>query len=543
MAYSGGDAIYDALRALGVDTVFGIVSVHNVPVFDAVARRGGIEIITVRHEQAAAHAADGYARATGRLGVALASTGPGTTNTMTGLYEAAFASSPVLLVTGQVQTRLYGAGKAMLHEAEHQLPMLETVCRKVASPRTPEDVVPAVLDVARDILTGRPQPGAVEIPIDLQHGDVPERSVTAPGPSRVAVDDGAVAAGAEVLRGASKRVVWAGGGVIRSGASAALVALAEAVDAPVLTTVNGRGAIPEDHPLAMGAFTTDQHTRQVLADAEAVLAVGTRFRWGDTAQYSLELGGSLVHVDADDGVFGRSYEPTVRVKGDARLALEALCEQLGSARGDASFAEAAQKAAHAAREAARAAIGSDHEAIMDAMRARLPRDSVIVRDATVPAYLWADRLLPVYEPGTSINPTSAAIGPGLPLAVGAAAGTRRPTLAICGDGGFMLHIGELATAAQFGLPVKVCVFNDGGYGVLRGIQMARYEGRTIGVDLATPDFAAVARAMGVPAENVGSAADFDTAFARALGTDGPYLLDVDMSALQPMSGMGAPRRS
>lgn len=542
MPQPGGDAIYEALRALDVDTLFGIVSVHNVPIFDAVARKGGIEIITVRHEQSAAHAADGYARATGRLGVALASTGPGTTNTMTGLYEAAFASSPVLLVTGQVQTRLYGRGKAMLHEAEQQMPMLRTVCRRVESPRRPDDVVGAIYRVVSDILTGRPQPGAVEIPIDLQHGEVPDVDAQPPAPRPAMLDTHGIEAAAEILRSARKRVLWAGGGVIRAGASQALVSLAESLDAPVVTTVNGRGAIPEDHRLAVGSFLSDANVRALLADAEVVVAIGTRFRWTDTANYSLTFAGRLIHIDADPDVMGRTYEPEVRVLGDARAAIEALADTLAGAESDPSFAEAGAKAAHAAQEATRELMGPDYEQVMDAMRERLPREAPIVRDSTVPAYLWADRLLPVYEPGTAINPTSAAIGPGLPLAIGAAAGTRKPTLCIHGDGGFMLHVGELATAAQFSLPVKVCVFNDGGYGILRGIQTGRYEGRTIGVDLETPDFAAVARAMGMPGENVHSASEFTPAFDRAMQTDGPYLLDIDMSGLQPMAGMGAPRR-
>jgi acetolactate synthase-1/2/3 large subunit len=543
MTRTGGDAIYDALRALGVDTVFGIVSVHNVPIFDAVARRGKIEIVTVRHEQSAAHAADGYARATGRLGVAIASTGPGTTNTMTGLYEAAFASSPVLLITGQVQTRLYGRGQAMLHEAEKQLEMLRTVCRRVESPRTPQDVVPAIFDVASDVLTGRPQPGAVEIPIDLQHGEVPDDNLEPPHPQRVAFQPDAIDAAVELIRGTSKRVLWAGGGVIRAGASEALVRLAESLDAPVVTTVNGRGGIPEDHRLSASSFLADASVRAVLDEAEVVVAIGTRFRWGDTGNYSLQLAGKLVHIDTDPNVIGRTYPPDATVIGDALLAIEALSDALADKRGDAPFADSAAKAAHTARETARSAIGPDFEAIMDHMRSALPRGAVIARDSTVPAYLWADRLLSVYEQRTAISPTSAAIGPGLPLAIGAAAGTREPTLVIHGDGGFMLHVGELATAAQFDLPVKICVFNDGGYGILRGIQLARYEGRTMGVDLTTPNFAAVAKAMGVPGENVGGVEEFKNGFDRALQASGPYLLDIDMSALAPMTGMGAPRHT
>src|SRR5215469_1568331 len=169
MEMTGGEAVVSALEALGVRHVFGIVSVHNLPIYDAIARRGTITPIGVRHEQAAAHAADGYARATGELGVVIASTGPGTTNTMTGLFEASFASSPVLLVTGQTDSAHLDKAKGFLHEAEQQRLMLSSLCRRVETVRRTEDIGRAVIAVAEDIRTGRPQPGAVEIPIDQQY--------------------------------------------------------------------------------------------------------------------------------------------------------------------------------------------------------------------------------------------------------------------------------------------------------------------------------------------------------------------------------------
>ena len=165
---TGGEAVHRTLRALGVEHVFGIASVHNLPIYDAILRAGGIDAIMVRHEQAGVHAADGYARATGKLGVALTSTGPGAANAVPGLYEAGFASSRVLMITGQIDSPYYGKGKGFLHEAENQLPMLRTVTRRAESPRFVHEIVDSILRVARDIQTGRPQPGCVEI-----HGSSP----------------------------------------------------------------------------------------------------------------------------------------------------------------------------------------------------------------------------------------------------------------------------------------------------------------------------------------------------------------------------------
>ena len=540
---TGGEAVHAALRELGVEHVFGIVSVHNLPIYDAILRGDAITAVDVRHEQAAVHAADGYSRATGRLGVAIASTGPGTTNTMTGLYEAAAASSRVLLVTGQVETRYYGKGRGVLHEAEQQRAMLSTLTRRTESPTRSDAIAASVLRLAADIVAGRPQPGAIELPIDLQYATSEAPLPRAEPPAPIEPEPDALARAVELLAGSRRRLIWAGGGVIRAGASAALRRLAEALEAPVLTTVNGRGALPEDHPLCLGALTADPRLSPLLAEAETVLAVGTRLAAGATRNFSLALGGDLVHVDADPAVLGRSYRARVELVADARRGLEALADALGEAPGDAGFGERARGARDEARLAMRAVIGPDYEAIMDTMREMLPRESPIVRDSTVPAYLWADRLLPVYEPGTSLSPTTAAIGPGLPLSIGAALGTGRKTLLIQGDGGFMLHIGELATAVQYELPIVICVFNDRGYGVLRSVQAARFEGRQTGVDLATPDFAVVARGMGLVSEAVKGTDEFRAAFARAVETPGPVLLDIDMSALAPMRGLGTrPRR-
>jgi len=537
---TGGEAVVAALRALGVRHVFGIVSVHNIPIFDAILRDGSIEHVAVRHEQAAVHAADGYARATGRLGVAIASTGPGTTNAMTGLFEAAAASSPVLLITGQVDTAWYGKGKGFLHEAESQLPMLRTVCRRVDSVRRTEQIARTLLEVARDVLDGRPQPGAVEIPIDLQYRRVPvEIPAFEPSPP-LRPDREALDRALELLRRTRRRVIWAGGGSLD--AAAAIRQLADVLRAPVFTTINGRGVIPETHALAMGPLTAHPALQPVFEGADLLVAIGTRFQGGATRNWTLPLPMPIVHIDADPGVIGRNYPAAVAVVADARTALEALLERLDAPANDEAFTAAAVGARDAARSQIREDIGPDHAAIMDTMRELLPREAVIVRDATIPAYLWGNRLFPILEPRTSLYPASAAIGPGLPLAIGAAVATGRPTAVIQGDGGLMLSIGELATLAQYRLPVILCVFNDRGYGVLRSIQARTFEGRTTGVDLATPDFAAVARAMGIRGERVEGAAAFREAFARAVAEGGPALIEIDADALAPMRGFPQPPR-
>lgn len=540
MEMTGGEAVASALEQLGVRHVFGIVSVHNLPVYDAIARRGTITPVGVRHEQAAAHAADGYARATGRLGVVIASTGPGTTNTMTGLFEAGFASSPVLLVTGQADSAYLGKAKGFLHEAEQQRPMLSALCRRVETVRRTEDIGRAVIAVAEDITAGRPQPGAVEIPVDQQY-----RRAEVVIPARRAEpaylpDAAALAKVAEALSAAARPVLWAGGGVVSGGAGPALTALAERLSAPVVTTIEGRGAIPEDHPLCLGALTTSRPVEDVISGADLVLAVGTRFQGSSTRNWRLSFGGTLAHLDADPAVIGRNYPAALPVVGDARAGLESLLAAVSRVSTDPGHAAKAQAAAAAAREEARAAIGEDYCQVMDAIRRHAPPESVIVRDATVPAYTWGDRLLPILRPRTSVRPASAAIGPGLPLALGAAAGSGRPVVLIAGDGGFMLHAAELLTAVQHGLPVVTCLFNDQGYGVLRGIQARQFDGRNFGVDLVTPDFPALAASMGVQAARVSDPAGFESRFREAISSGRPALLDIDMRAFSPLR-LPAPR--
>ncbi|TDD84027.1 thiamine pyrophosphate-binding protein [Actinomadura rubrisoli] len=535
-ARTGGDLVVEALRALGVDHLFGIASVHNLPILDAVRRHGGITVVSVRHEQAAVHAADGYARATGGLGVALASTGPGTANAMGGLFEAQFAGSRVLLITGQVETRFYGRSKGYLHEAEQQLAMLRTLTREAWTVRRAEDIAETVVAAGRAAGTGPPRPTAVEIPVDLQYAPVPHAPPTsepAPVPRAVPPED-RVRAAADLLAGARRPLIWAGGGVLSAGAWPELRRLVERLEIPVVTSVQGRGALPEDHPLCLGPLVTTQPLRGIVEDADVVLAVGARFQMYTTDQWRLRLGGRLIHADADAGVFGRTYPPDVALHGDARETLRALDGRMATSAADPEWGPAGRRAAAEAREISLEALGPDHRALVESIRRTLPRSGVVVRDSTVPAYAWGDRLLPILAARTSLHPASAAIGPGLPLALGAALGTGERTVVVHGDGGIMLSIAELATLAQVRAPVTVCVFNDRGYGVLRDVQHATFDGARNDVDLHTPDFVALAAAMGVPGEKVSAAADFDRAFARSVGGTGPYLIEIDLTALAPM---------
>jgi acetolactate synthase-1/2/3 large subunit len=534
---TGADVVAEALAALGVRHAFCIVSIHNMPLLDAINRLGKTRLIDVRHEGAGTHAADGYARATGELGVMIASTGPGTTNTVTGLYEAAFASSPVLLLTGQAETAFYGRGLGYVHEAEQQVAMLRTACRAVESPRRAEDIAGAIAHVVGEMRSGRSQPGAVELPIDIQYAAASAVPFAAPPVRRRAIDSAALDRARDALGNARRRVIVAGGGVVSAGAGDALRRLAEALDAPVITSANGRGAIAETHTLAVGNLYQSRAVATALAQADLTLAVGTRFQAGvDGAAQRLAPPGTLVHIDADPAVIGRAHPADIAVVGDAAAALDALLAGLRAEPNDGQFNAALFEVRDGVRASLHGRLGGDYQRMLSSLVRHVTEDVVVVRDTTQAAYNFANQLLPIRRPRHSMTPTSGAIGPGLPLAVGAALGTGRRTLCIHGDGGFLFHATELATAAQYHLPLAICVFNDGGYGVLRGLQHNRFEGRIHETDLGVVDFVAMGESMGVPGIRVRTAQAFDAALATALAMPGPYLLDIDMLSLEPMKG-------
>ncbi|GAB3309927.1 thiamine pyrophosphate-binding protein [Epidermidibacterium keratini] len=538
---NGGDAVVAALKALGVDTVFSIASVHNLPMLDAIERDGSIKIIDCRHEQNATHAADGYSRATGKLGVSITSTGPGAANAAGGLFEARFASSRVLMLTGQVESKFYGQGRAFLHEADEQMAYLQSMTRQAWSVRRTADLLDDVIAAGRTAMSGRPAPTAVEIPIDFQYAEFDFDEPASVEIRRTSADAAEIAKAAELLRAAKRPVLWAGGGVNHAGAAAELQAFAEQLQIPVVTSQAGRGSIPEDHDLCVGALVNEKPVIGLLKEADVVLAIGTHFHMVNLNGWTIPLGTQLIHVDVDPENFDRNYRTAVRVNADALDAIEALTAAVTSTDADPDWLATAQKARDEAQAGVRDLMGEKWVAIMESIRRHLPAAGPVVRDATVPAYVWGNRLLPILTSRTSMMPVSNAIGPGLPLAIGATIGAGERAVCIHGDGGIMLSIGDLPVLAQYNLPLTVIVFNDRGYGILRKIQGATFDGPLHDVDLATPDFAKLAEACGIDSAKVSTPEEFDKAFAASVSSDGPMVIEVDMSDLGELKYGGKQR--
>ena len=534
---TGAEIVAETLKNAGVRHVFGVVSIHNMPIVDAIGRLEGIEMLSVRSEQSATHMADGYARATGGLGVSLGSTGPGTTNTVTGIYESAYASSRVLVVTGQAETTFYGKGKGYVHEAENQKIMLESVARRVASPKYLAELEGQLIAVISDIFSARPQPGAIEIPIDLQYASVDSPALKISLPSPVIASPETLSQAVEVIRNSKRRVILAGGGVAISGASEMLREFAEQIDAPVITTPNGKGALRDDHPLHLGTVLISTGSLQdSLKHADLLIAVGTRFQAG-VAGRQLEVSlPPIVHIDVDPRNINLNHQVKVGVVGDAKSTLASL-QASGIEKGDAPFREQLKGAAIEAKAKNLKMLGSDHESILNSMSKYMDRDAYFVRDNTIPGYYWGNGLLPVYKPGGYIFPASGAIGPGLPLGMGVAVATGVKTIVMHGDGGFMYHIGELATAAQYQMPIVVVVFNDGGYGVLRGLQSRRFEGRINQTELYTPNFLKLSESMGVQGLYADNAEEFDDRLDEAMNISGPVLIEINARTMVPIEGI------
>lgn len=531
MTYSnGGELLVAALREAGVDTVFGVISVHNLPLVEAVD--AAMAFVPVRHEASAVNAADGYARARGGLGCALTSTGTGAGNAAGSLVEALTAGSSVLHITGQVPTAYLGQGRGFIHETKDQATMLAAVSQSAVT-IVDADSAAAVLHTAvAAALTAPTGPVSVEWPIDLQYASC-ARGGTAQPPPVAPADPVALDEVAALLSGARRPVVWAGGGAARAGAP--LTALVDMLGAGLYTSNAGRGAVPEDHPLCIGNYGTTPAGQALLDDADVLLSVGTHFRSNETHTYKLRLPDVHVQIDVDPSALGRAYPVKVGVVADAAAALRTLVSCVDDSSTEAGWRSRVRETRAAVRRDQRAALGPAHAALCDGLRAALPREAVIARDVTIASSSWGNRLLEIYDPRTNVFPRGGGIGQGLGMGLGAAIGRPDvPVVVLAGDGGLAVHLGELLTLAQERPSLTLVVFNDRGYGVLRNMQLAA--GRdAAGVDLHTADFAALAGAIGLPYSLVEDAARAADTLGAAIASGGPHLVEIDVDALGPMA--------
>lgn len=517
----GGHVVAESLEALGAEIVFGLPGIHALGIWEGL-RTSRVRTIGFRTELSAGFAADGYARVSGRPAPLLLSTGPGALISLAALMEAASSHVPVVAIASQIPAGHIGRGRGYLHELRDQLASFAPVVKWAGRAESAEAVPGVLAEAWRRAQTPPAGPVFVEIPVDVISDEthVAVGDVDAAPPALPVPDDAALAEAARILGGAERPLVWAGGGVLRAQAWDELRALAERLQAPVVSTFMGKGAFPEDNPLFVSSACYDLTLKAVIEDADAVLCVGTELGSETTYEYSLRFHGPLVQIDVAAERIGTTY-PAHALVGDAKPTLAALCALVPARPADG---RGPARALEGRARIQRAIAGHDFElGLLRTIRQALPRDAVTAWDMTILGY-DASSYFSVLEPRRFLYPLgSGTLGYAWPAAIGArVALPETPTLAIVGDGGIMYGLVELAVARQYGIGAKLLVVDDGGYGVLRIYQEGSF-GDTTAVDLHQPDFVATAAAFGVPVRET-SPDELGDDLAWALAVDGPAML-------------------
>lgn len=538
---TGGQLVVDMLKSFGATHVFGVPGGQTLAITDAILGTPGIEFVTTRHEGAAAVMADAYGRLTGTPGVCLATTGPGATNLMTGVGGAFRDSSPSLIITCNNNAENIHKDDAQNADHVELFKPLTKFSRLVAHGSSIEQAMEEAFVCA---MTGNPGPAHLDFSRDAIEGTLDfTPSVPAEHPARRWVtqrpqaDPELLATVAERLLDAQRPVLWIGNGCNRAEAGEAVLALAEALSIPVVTTFNGIGAVPTTHPLVYGALSRmgTNLTTHVIREADLVLAVGNSLNAVSTSRWRLALP-DIVQIDIDPAMIGRYYgKQTLGVVGDARAALQMLLERVG----DRAGAERERRAEWIDSLAAARARWRDEPAdggsaaaevmspadLVRALRPVAPADTLLIPDAGNPgvwSYLWD-----IERIGSYIKPVGFG-NMGFAVPAGIAAATidpERPVLVLVGDGSLGMSLGELETVKRVGGRVCIVVMNDASYGNIRQEQIVHFEGRTIGVDYALSDYSDVAAAFGITARRARSLSDLADGVRDALRGDEPVLLD------------------
>jgi acetolactate synthase-1/2/3 large subunit len=531
-----GDIVACFLEAVGIKTGFGIISVHNIPIFDAIARRDRVRMVMTRGEAGASHMADAHARVTGGLGLLVSSTGPGVANAITGLVEARFAGTPLLHITGQVPSRLIDRNTGTTHDLPDQLGLMRSACKSAYRIRTAEEAWGVLTRAATDALTAPKGPVSIEIPIDVQKTAIAlpaqlGKDFRLPIPAPLQPTDAQMDTLVEQLLRARRPMLWVGNGARHAGAEVqALMDLGFGM----VSSHAARGIVPEDNPMNLGGMngTGVQTVQDFYRTVDLMLVIGSRLRGQETVDNTTPLPDNRIQIDIDPAAQGRTYSTAMFVLGDSRLVVGRLVERLkGRLQLDPGFADDFRAMKLRARAEFKATLGP-YASFAEQLRPVVPRDALWVRDITVANSTWGNRLFEIYGPRDAVHPIGAGIGQGLPLAVGAAvAAGGRKTVVLHGDAGFMMNVSELWTAVQEQLDILFIVMNDAGYGVIRHMQDAAFGGRRVYGDLMPPDFAKLAAAASARYACVTSADAFGPTVREQLETPGICLLEVDMHAV------------
>lgn len=532
---SGAQALIQSLAREGVEVVFGLPGVQIMEIYDALYEQPGIRLITVRHEQSAAYMADGYARTTGRVGVALVVPGPGALNAAAAVGTAYATSSPVMLISGQVDSAMLGQNRGALHEVNDQLDVFRPITKWNARTTNAEEIPNLVHMAMQQVLDGRPRPVEIEVPFDILPGSYDIDLLEREGTIKQSPDPARVKEAVELLAKAERPLIWAGGGCREADITGELAQLAEALNAPVITTPEGKGSIPENHSLSVGTFYYGHGAAYyTLPQSDVILAIGSRMNMNPRTPWSLRPDQVVIRIDADPEELGRNVESRVGMVADAKLGVYDILAEWGGATGasqwqDSELDEIRRKAAEDTRELAPLQVD-----LIETIRAELDDDAIMVAGTTEVAY-WGHLAFPVLKPRSYLTSSYfATLGYAFPTALGAKVGNPdRQVVATIGDGGFMYASSELSTAVQEGINLVTLVFNNGLLGASRADQMNRYQGRAIGTELLNPDFAQLAEVYGALGIRLADRRELGPALHDALRAERPAVIEVPMPNLRP----------
>ena len=521
---TGGEALVQQLHREGVRVVFGLPGVQLYGVMAALREQPAIRFIQTRHEQATSYMADGYARAGGGVGTALVVPGPGLLNAAAGLSTAYSASSPVFMLSGQVPRSQIGKDIGVLHEVNDQLDCIRPVTKWRRRVLEVSDIPAAVRAAMHQLTTGRPRPVELEMPPETMEEEGEAVMLDPVHPARPAAPAADIRRAVDLLVGAQRPVIYAGGGVMLGGASEALTTLAEYLQAGVITSAEGKGAISDHSELSLGATVWPQSpVRNHLLQADVILAVGTRF-----ALAVPKADQQVIHIDIDPDEIGRNHRKSFGLVGDARGTLEAMVEAVRAAAPPRS----SRKAEHEALRAETAALAQEPQgSIVKSLRAGMPENAILVAGMTQIGY-YSRPFFPTYEARTYLTSSySGNLGYEYPVALGAkVACPTRPVIAVIGDGGFMYNVQELATAVQQKINVIAVVFNDNAYGnVARDLDETW--GGAYGAALHNPDFMKLADAFGVHGMRAKEPAQVGALVRDAIQLDRPVLIEVPVGRM------------
>lgn len=528
-----GELLVQLLESYGVEVVFGIPGVHTVELYRGLPATR-IRHITPRHEQGAGFMADGYARASGKPGVCFIITGPGMTNIMTAMGQAYADSIPMLVISSVNRIAELGLGGGRLHELPSQRQVIAGASAFSHTLMRPDEL-PAVLSRAFAIFaSGRPRPVHIEIPIDVitASAEHVNRKLGAL-PSRPAPCPDAIAQAAKMLKAAKRPVVLLGGGTCD--ASTEATALVEALDAPVANTINAKGVLPKNHPLGIGSNQSLAPVRELVLDADVVLAIGTELGETDydvVFDGQFRVGGALIRIDIDPAQLHSNFIADLAILSDARLAIRSLLQHLGAPKPLSADSPGSVRAAKVRRELAQQwpETWRGQRRTLETVQEVLP-DVLIVGDSTQPVYS-GNHLYEPTQPRSWFNSSTGygTLGYGLPAAIGAKlAAPTRPVVSLIGDGGLQFTFAELASAVEAEAGIVILLWNNHGYGEIKRY-MDRRDIPQIGVDIFTPDFIAAARALGCEAERATSFEHLSELLQRGARANKPLLIELMESA-------------